>query len=210
MKRILMTIAALVAVSGTASAGLVYQLDAGSNITLFSNGNTYDLTGGFTWDQLDPPSTSDATFVATGLSFVGGPISIVLHTADPQTQGSITFAVNDPDRCLGDICKTFFGALVDVNVQGLGLFESFTFSLSGEGDYVGDFTSPFKVSYTDLLVAPAFGGASIARLNFSATLVPVAVPEPNTLWLLLTAIIFCAMTQLSRWRAFQQGRPRGK
>lgn len=186
MTRLAIGLLSLFAVNGMANAGVVYQLDNGSTLIYLPTGQTYDLTGSFTWEVLDPPTPTFASFTESALNFVGGPVSISLHTASPQTQSSDTF-FPPAAQCSSGVCASFFGAVVDINVSGVGIFLNYNFANLEAGTYSGDYTSPTHVSYTNLFGAPETGGASLVKLNFGAT--AIGVPEPSTMGLLLVALV---------------------
>jgi hypothetical protein len=115
------------------------------------------------------------------LSFASDSVTITLDPANDE--GTSMVFVNDPDRCLGDVCLSFFGAVVDISGLGsVGDDVPMDFSNTGDGAYTGDPFAPASVSYSGLFLVPYNGGASVASLSFSATLAPAPLPAPILLF----------------------------
>jgi hypothetical protein len=187
LKKMFVALIVMFGSMGTAQAiPLVYELDQTSTIWLAATGETYSVTGSFTWGEPDIQGDM-AVFSALALNFSGGPASIFLNSAPIRTATSV-FLNDDPDRCGGLVCDTYFNAPVDMQLFGGELFTELGFSVLGEGTYAGDFVQPTFLSYTDLGLYAETGGAPLARLNLHASLSSVPVPEPGTFALTLVAL----------------------
>ena len=144
---------------------LSYVLLSGSTITPLSDGMpsgpAQALSGTFTWTGPD----SNEGFNATALFFSSQSITLSLDQ---------TAANNFETYVSQSSSVTNFGEIVDMTGLSitLGMIQVSTMS----GNYTGPSTGPTFVNNPNLIISPPGGGPIVARLSFSAQV----VPEPST------------------------------
>lgn len=151
--------------SGYARADFTFVLDPGSTITP-TGGVAEELTGSFVLRDMGFNSGL-SIFDAVALSLKSRSVTLTLDVSPANNVASDLF----PDG------TSYFLEAVDATGLAPTLLQMMSLV---KGSYSGTISAPTRLSYTDIKLPPVGGGLYAASINFTATAVPTAVPEPSS------------------------------